>query len=329
MTKSAPKRAEELQYSLRSSFFYRHRDRFKAWLRQLRVACKGRYDWGDLGNLGISEAAWYRAETNAVNPAQVFCHPQVIRRAPALVGYYRSIAALSQKGTQRLVASTRLLEEGRAKVLSGERALALARLFNSYMSTIIESELRFSVEDARLVGMMNFGTQINGSWRNAIGAEGGLRVKRLLLTYLADNRFMSEILSKAGGELHWPMPEPQLAEVQRVMVTNGYRIVFGSEPDVSVLDDSGTLQAAMEVKAGKDPAGALERYGAAKKSFDRALRLNKSAATIYLADCLTRTVKNAIKTDRLVTRDFDLTRVLLSKQEREDFLGYVRWLLRL
>ncbi len=329
MTKPAPKRAEELQYSLRSSFFYRRREEFKEWLRELRAASSSRYDWSELDKLGISEAAWHRSETNGLNPVHVFCHPHVIRRKPRLVGYYRSIAALSQKGVQRLAFGTRQLEEGTARALSAERAVALAKLFNSHMSAVIESELDFSLEDVHLVGMMNFGTQINGSWRNEIGAEGALRVKRLLLGFLAQGGFLAEIASKARERLSWPLDESQLADVQQVSLTNSYRIVFGSEPDVCLLDEAGTLHAAIEVKAGKDPAGALERYGAAKKSFDRALKLNKSAATVYLADCLTRTVKRAIQADRLVTREFDLTQVLLDKKERANFLEHVKWLLHL
>lgn len=55
------------------------------------------------------------------------------------------------------------------------------------------------------------------------------------------------------------------------MLSNHTSILFSSEPDISLLNNQGTTIGVIEVKGGADPAGALERYGAAKKSFEESL----------------------------------------------------------
>ena len=42
-------------------------------------------------------------------------------------------------------------------------------------------------------------------------------------------------------------------------------MLYGSEPDVAFVKDGGVV-ATIEIKGGKDPAGALERLGAVQKS---------------------------------------------------------------
>jgi len=258
----------------------------------------------------------------------VYCHPDIICSHPHLIAYYRSIAGLSQKGVQHLAFGVKALEERKGRKLSKERAIILARLFNRYISAFIDGDPKFSIKDVHLVGMMNFGSQINGSWRNEIGIEGSRRVKELLLKYLLDHRLISEAQSKDGSVLS--LKRPLLADdVLGFTVTNNYKVIFGSEPDISIISPKGILDAAIEVKAGIDPAGALERYGAAKKSFDRALRESKSATTIYLASCITEGVKKAISDDRLVRREFNLTDIFVSEEAKEEFLEYIKWLMHL
>ena len=76
-----------------------------------------------------------------------------------------------------------------------------------------------------------------------------------------------------------------------------------------------------------------ERYSSlakkAKKSFDKALKENKSAITILLASTLTEGVKKAIKGDRLVRKEFNLADILTWKNERDEFLQYLFWILHL
>ncbi|MEO3707056.1 hypothetical protein AAFM79_21770 [Trichormus azollae HNT15244] len=49
------------------------------------------------------------------------------------------------------------------------------------------------------------------------------------------------------------------------------------------------------MKAGTDPAGVLERYGAPKISFEEALRINPQVQTILIASCITPEENNQIE----------------------------------
>ncbi|MDZ7261415.1 MAG: XcyI family restriction endonuclease [candidate division KSB1 bacterium] len=326
---SIDKEADQLQYSLRSTFFYRKRVHFKTLLQDIRGIDSSLYNWTSYPELGISESSWKHIQAQEIPPVQIFCHPDVISAQPHLIMYYRSIAVLSQKGVQRLLFEIRSFENKKVGTLEKEKALVLARPLNNYISVLIDSDSNFSLEDALLVGVMNFGTQINGSWRNEIGVEGSRRIKELLLRYFEDHAIISDIRLKDGRSIQ-QLPLPfSVDTIQAFSVINGYQVVFGSEPDISIINPQNTLEVAIEVKAGIDPAGALERYGAAKKSFDRALRENKSATTIYLASCITEGVKKAMSDDRLVRREFNLTDIFVNETAKEKFLEYIKWLMHL
>lgn len=326
--RKSQKEAERLHYSLRSTFFYRRRKNFKKLVSHVDRIDSSKYNWGTSDELGISPASLKYLKDSRIPLCKVFCHPDIIVTHPQLIAYYRSIAVLPQKGVQRLAFGVKFLEEGKGKELAEERAARLAKILNSYISSLVDGDPDFKVEDARAVGMMNYGTQLNGSWRNEIGNEGSRRVKELLLKYFLGLSLVSHVSSKKGP-VSLPTVIPPLDEVQGFVATNGYSMMFGSEPDISIVNPKGVLEGAIEVKAGLDPAGALERYGAAKKSFDKALTENKSATTVYLASCITNGAKKAMADDRLVKKDFNLTDVFTDEKAREEFFKYIQWLMHL
>lgn len=324
---SAQDEATRLQYALRSTFFFRKRLQFKRILLEISSLDSNAYHWKDQSQLGISKNSFDQLAKSNIPLCGVFCHPDVILAKPYLITYYRSVAVIPQKGTHRLVFDVKPYEE-KGRGITPKKALLLAQTLNSYASVLVDSTPGFSLEDARLAAMMNFGTQINGSWRNEIGAEGSRRVKELLVRYFLDSKKVTKLLGKSGTELPFP-PLPEIDCVTGLVTTNAHTLAFASEPDVSLIDSSGTLEAVIEVKAGVDPAGALERYGAAKKSFDKALRENKSATTIYLASCITEGVKKAMADDRLVREDFNLTDIFTNEQARSAFRSHIQWLMHL
>lgn len=61
---------------------------------------------------------------------------------------------------------------------------------------------------------------------------------------------------------------------------------FDSEPDISFTEDNEYL-AVVEIKGGIDPAGALERHGAATKSFQHAIEGNPRCKNFYLGGVYT------------------------------------------
>lgn len=323
--------AIKLQQELRSSFFYRRRAALKEVMKRVKEFEGESLRWSH-AQFGISEKAWKIVSQKDVKPWWVFCHPKAIGEEPSL--YYRSIAVLSQKGVhRRLSFGVQALEEGRSRTLLEKHSLELSKLFNHHISAIVESDPDFDMEDLWLVAAMNFGTQINGSWRNEIGVEGTRRVKELILRHLFERGVLEKAKLSDGTEQRFSsslLKPDQVDLVRAVKLKNSFRVVFGSEPDIAVYPPKRRVPcAAIEVKAGIDPAGALERYGAVKKSFDGVLQRNKRAITIYLASALTKAVKKRIEADRAVTHHFDLTDVFLRPEIYEKFWKLLEWILHL
>lgn len=94
---------------------------------------------------------------------------------------------------------------------------------------------------------------------------------------------------------------------------------FGSEPDILFErrdKDQGTWTQAVtiEIKAGTDPAGALERLGAMKKSFDKT---RARVANIALLGVVTPAMRAEL--DDMSIEDFDLYSVLNTDEGWNEF----------
>jgi len=324
---TSPKEIAQTQYSLRAFFFYRARKTFRTLCELVEKTDFTKYDWSHFQELGISKPSWKYIQKNKIHPSLIFCHPQLIMDTPVLVGYYRSLALLPQKGLGRLAFSTKSLEEGEKRSLSKIKATQISKVINNLISSLIDSDPNFSVEEIRLAAQANLGTQINGSWRNEIGNEGSRRVHAIILKHFLDKTQILEIILKDGTIAPPARIPASVDDVAGLKLVNGYKVLFGTEPDISIRNPQGVLEGAIEIKAGLDPAGALERYGAAKKSFDKALSENKAAITFYVASSpmLTAAVMDAIAGDRLVRKEFNLTEIFVNDTAREEFLKDFDW----
>ena len=324
---TSSKEIAQTQYSLRSFFFYRARKTFQSLCKLVEKIASSKYGWSNFQELGISKPSWSYIQKRKITPSLIFCHPQLLMDAPTLIGYYRSLALLPQKGLGRLAFSTKSFEEGERRSLSRAKAMQILRVVNSLISSLIDSDPSFSLEEIRLAAQANLGTQINGSWRNEIGNEGSQRIYALLLRYFLDSSQIPEILLKDSTTTSPAKIPKSIDDVRGFTLINGYKVIFGSEPDISIQNPQGVLEGAIEVKAGLDPAGALERYGAAEKSFDKALTENKAVITFYVASSpmLTTTVMDAIARDRLVRKEFNLTEIFVNDAAREKFLKDLDW----
>jgi len=153
MNEDLLKEARRIDYRLRSTFFYRklHELGFMDFAREIDALVKidDSYKWVKGNQWGISQGAWEYVAGSELSPLRVFCHPRVIIEQPRLIAYYRNIAALSQKATQTLAFNVKPFELGKREDLPYERALLLCQLFNTHVSTIIESTLTFSQRDLR------------------------------------------------------------------------------------------------------------------------------------------------------------------------------------
>lgn len=299
------------------------------------------YIWDDRANWGIGEDAFtYVSNHSNLELIQVFCHPKLIREHSILLAYYRNIAALSQKAVNYLVGiNLKKLEtdEQNQFPLAEDKAFVLSRLFNEHISLIIDSSIE-SLTEKELYGILlaSTGTQIDGSWRNAIGEEAEKIVQRLLIKEAKELKLLTAFIPRTGTAIELYNSdnlEQQLGNIQSyrgIMLANHTSLLFSKEPDISLLNNQGITVGVIEIKGGTDPAGALERYGAAKKSFEEALRINPEVKTILVASCITTEVNTRIENDSTISTYFNLTEILTEqKLQYKNFIQEVFSLLQL
>ncbi len=150
--------------------------------------------------------------------------------------------------------------------------------------------------------------------RNKIGDIAEERIKTLLLEWLIDNQLIKDPqISKETIQQQFP---------QSCDLINEFKMIFGSEPDVSFYRND-ELLAVIEIKGGTDTAGALERYGAATKSFQHSLETSKRCKNFYLAAIFTPELERRMHDDRLVEKAFNIIDILDAPNVRTEFLNEV------
>lgn len=105
---------------------------------------------------------------------------------------------------------------------------------------------------------------------------------------------------------------------------NKKSILFSSEPDIYFIDQSGKPIVAIEIKGGTDPAGALERLGAIKKSFEQARMENPEVLTILSVSCITGEMETRLRKDKLIDHIFNLTSIVNDMDKRQEFLDKIK-----
>jgi len=285
------------------------------------------YDWSNLTALGISASAWKRVGNLGLPPTKLFCHPTVILGDSRLIGYYRGLAMLSHKGMAQLATTTQALEAGRGN-LSQQRAQKTVLLLNEIISGIIDNVPAFlSTEPDSFIRATNAVTT-DGRWRNAIGEDATRIVRDMIVRYLSEEGLLASVHDKAGHSFA-SADEVPIDNVSSVHLTNEWTLRFGSEPDIEVCDPQDTIREAIEIKGGLDPAGALERYGAAKKSFAKARKRNSAVRTTLLMSAVTAEVSARGAQNTEVHDLIGLDEVILEDTARDDFLQDLRYKVRL
>lgn len=149
-----------------------------------------------------------------------------------------------------------------------------------------------------------------------------MRLRTILTNHLNDE--IAQIVWKDDTtadytpELHTELID-RIGEAKVIRLKNAFHLVFASEPDVSLRDPKDQPVVAIEVKAGADPAGALERLGAAMKSFENDRALNPRVKTVYVVMSLTKAVQDRINQARLVDHTFELAPLLVDETTQRRF----------
>lgn len=332
--------AARINYRLRSTFFLRRLEEYSTLTFSGQIAglipFANEYDWTKRAEWGIGDDAFDFISGSEMLVLQVFAHPKVLREHPNLIAYYRNLAVLSQKAVSQLARiNVKPYEAPRetGRQLVEANAMTLARLFNEHITLIINSSVHtFSSSEVSGLILASTGAQIDGSWRNSVGDEAEKVVQRLLVKEALERDILRALLPRSIGaapiRFDPSMIEEQLTNIRRYkgfMLINGTSFLFSSDPDVSLINQTGNTVAVVEVKGGVDPAGALERYGAAKKSFAE----TPNATTILVASCITPEVEQRIKQDPAISIYYNLMQILGDDAIYQNFADRVFGLLGL
>lgn len=331
--------AHQINYRLRSTFFYRKIKEYDVLAFPSMIAnlfpTEDLYNWDERADWGIGEDAFaFISNHQELKPIQVFCHPRLLREYPQLLAYYRNIAALSQKSVGYLInVDVKKYENDQSNshtALTTQQVFSLTRLFNEHISLVIDSSIQsFTGEELNAMLLTSTGAQIDGAWRNAIGEEAEKVVQRLLVKEAVKRGLLIAFMPRVGAVIERYGSEnfeEQLGNIEKyrgIQLANQTSILFSSEPDITLMGKNGIPWGVIEIKGGTDPAGALERYGAAKKSFENTLKDAPDAETILIASCLTNEVKERISNDNTITSSFNLTEIIKEKEKYNKFVDLV------
>ncbi len=292
------------------------------------------YNWDERANWSIGEAAFrYINNHDELKSIQVFCHPRLLREYPTMIAYYRRVAALSQKSMEYVVGidiKKFEADKNNTTLLKTQDAFALVRLLNEHITLIVNSPIeRFSSEKLHTLVFTRTKAQIDEARRNAIEEEARTAIQRLLVKEAAKRDLLFALIPRVGVpmELYDSINlEEKLFHIRRyrgIELNTQTSILFSSEPDITLVGKNGSTKGVIEVKGGTDPAGALERYGAAKKSFENTRKDAPEAKTILIASCITNEARERISHDKTIDNFFNLTQVIKEQEKYAEFLELV------
>ena len=241
---------DALRSRLFSEILHRREDEVQ---RQIIDAFCGELNFAPIDKLMISQVAWQHVLSLGVEPKIVFCHPSVLAAHPTTSLHYRGMTLLSQKRVQQIArVSVASWESGqRKKPVSHEVATKVACLYNTIISTIIEGSPDWTLANGYRNILATMGIMLDGMFRNQIGQVAEEMVRDRIVSWLKKNKVIAADAKGIGG----------------YKLTDGTLMNFGSEPDIEFVRNAKTI-ATVEIKGGRDPAGALERLGAMSKSFE-------------------------------------------------------------
>ncbi len=257
------------------------------YVRSLVHRFDRKLDFEPIEALMISANAWAHVVASNYEPRQVFAHPDMLMAIPESSAYYRNMAMLPLKRVSDLAVGVESWESPTKNArVTEERATKVAHLYNVVNCSIIEGRTDWTLQNGYRNMIANMGIGLDGTMRNIIGQDADNMVKTRMFEWLTANDLVIDGDPFEGG-----------AEL-----VNGYEMRYGSEPDLEFWRES-VMVASIEVKGGRDPAGALERLGAATKSFDNT---PSSCVNFLVAGVITAEMQrrlDAIGTIRVFTLD--------------------------
>jgi hypothetical protein len=257
----------------------------------------------DWSNLNISEKAWNKVIHRGIKPVRVFANPKVLEDDSKRISYYRMLSMVSQKSMGHVGLGINGYEIN-IKPLDSSYALNIAQHLNSIISMLIEADESIDEREFDLWRGMAAGSQAQGSWQNNKGEIAEDLVKNAILIRAKEKGLVTDL--------------PHTGTNRKQQLSDGRTLAMGKEPDIAFFHKDGKIQVAVEIKGGIDTAGALERFGAAIKSLDRAKQENPESITILIVHetSLTDTANREIERSKSIDHKFTLGELMSKETEK-------------
>ena len=256
--------------------------------------------------LCIARDAWRHVAEAGIKRRLVFAHPAILKAIPDASVHYRGIALLSLKRVQEVAGAVTTWERSpKTARVTDEKALRVCRLYNAVISSIIVDNTDWTLRDGYRNILATLGITEDGAIRNIIGQEAEEAVKERLIDWTRAQGLLDSADAAGPSGREWQL-------------VGGVRMRFGSEPDIAFEKD-GVLAVVIEVKGGKDPAGALERLGAIKKTFDEA---PVGCKNFLIAGVVTATMRERLREMR-IEADFDIDQLLNDEDAWQGFMNEI------
>jgi len=274
----------------------------------------GKLTWEPFSNFLIDPEVWeYAVNIQHFDPKLVFCHPDILLYRPSTSLYYRCLCGLSLKAARENFGAVESLEAGKPLArLSRNKATRMARVYNTFICSIINNSTDWTLENGYRTIIATLGITLDGVMRNKIGDIAEHRIRTLVLEWLYEKNLIIEAL----------VPDSKNYESfpRECLLKKNIKMYFRPEPDIAFIQHSDYI-AIVEIKGGIDPAGALERYGAATKSFQHAVATSPRCKNFYIAAAYTSELERRIKDDRLVEKTYNVIEILNAPKVREEFFN--------
>lgn len=171
---------------------------------------------------------------------------------------------------------------------------------NTLISLLVEADTILNPREFDLWRGMAAGTQAQGAWQNHKGQAAETAILELIYQHLSAQGFD--------------------VSIHPITLQQGRLLVVASDPDLAIMRDN-MLEIAVEVKGGIDPAGALERLGAAIKSLTHVRQHHPKATTILVmhAGTFTQRAQGDIEANPNIDYLFNLNELLDNAPTRAAF----------
>lgn len=197
-----------------------------------------------------------------VRDEHVFPTPVVLEAKPTLVGYYRLLLGVPQKGFYTSSSGMSQFKSMESRGMLSARQRAALPAFCQAMGEGLTDLIRqmsptVTARDVTELPLLTIGAQFQGSNNNAIGKQATIDV------FLAVGEIVKEYVTERQERTL------RLVNASRRRVL----IALASDPDVRIQEEfSGTLRnkVAIEIKGGTDRSNAHNRAGEAEKSHQKA-----------------------------------------------------------